>query len=573
MKVLDVRLFLGALTVVFIVSCKPKAQVSAWQLDQSPVVFPEESLNLPSTGVCFSGGGTRALSCAAGQMKGLHELGLWEDVGYVSCVSGGSWASTIFTYCDSTISDKELLGEIRAPGDLDMKFLGRMSEKFLGYSATRSLEEILLEKIIVERLSSGALDPADRIWIDAVGHTYLEPYGIYDPLKPRYFTLDIKTMRQIVKANPYLKLSAKDFYRVHDADGDVKRPFLVINSCLMAPASTLPLDTANRAVVFNYTPLYVGTAHGMEVKYVSRVKGASEKARIGGVFLQPVGFSGEAPDSWSPAGIQQLKLGHKKFRLADATGTSSSAYAATVAVSAMWEQVSSKVLLGFQLDQMMPEEPYWTVNRNTIIPEQNYRFGDGGNLENYGLLTLLQRGLGKIVVFVNSASPIVDACFDSVPNPTDYASIDPDLPPLFGYKGGILTPNQANNTVFKQEDFKKLYTLLYEAKMAGKPVMANMTMETVQNDWWGIKGGNSVEILWVYNEQVDDWQDQLPKKVQDEIAKGNSGDFPNFPFYKTMFEDGIRLVQYTPEQVNLLYQLSAWNVYTNAEMFEFLKED
>lgn len=555
------------LVIVVFTACKPLSKVKVWETGSNPTTFPESELNLPSTGVCFSGGGTRAMSCAIGQMKGLDSLGLWDDIGYISCVSGGSWASTIFTYCDNSISDAELLGRVVAPQNLDAAKLKYLPKTYMGYSVTRDLTKYLVERIVEDKASGGLAQASDAIWIDAIGETYLKPYGIYDASKPRYFTLNATTLSNITNRNSHLK--PDDFYLVHNRTGDAKRPFLIVNSSMLAPASVLPQDTANKMAVFNYTPLYVGTVHGMSVTYQSRAKGDVTNY-IGGSLLEPFAYGGGAPKQYQAgSATQELPLSDKKFRLTDATGTSSSAFAATFSIQAMLKQVPTELLLGFTLDGMIPEENYWTVKNDALVKEEKYRFADGGNLENYGLLTLLQRKVERIVVFANSATPI-DDCGAGVPNPEIYQTIDSDLPPLFGYKWGNMNPNQNNNTVFTKAQFDTLYNRLKRAKLAGKSVMTQMEMTTVQNDWWGIEGGRKVTILWVYNDQVSDWQNQLPKNIQLEIGKGSAGSFANFPFYKTMFENIPHLVEYTPEQMNLLYQLSAWNVYTNPKLFEFL---
>ena len=120
------------LSLLFCISCRTKATVLAWDKAKSPREFPEVSLHLPSTGVCFFGGGTRAMNCAIGQMKGLQELGLWEDIGYISAVSGGSWASTIFTYYrDGAKNDTELLGTIIPPNEITLDTLNVSAQKTL----------------------------------------------------------------------------------------------------------------------------------------------------------------------------------------------------------------------------------------------------------------------------------------------------------------------------------------------------------------------------------------------------------------------------------------------------------
>ena len=69
-------------SVLIFSSCRTKGTVLAWSSAEKPEQFPEASLNLPKTGVCFSGGGTRAMNCAIGQMKGLQEF----DLCMLTCV-------------------------------------------------------------------------------------------------------------------------------------------------------------------------------------------------------------------------------------------------------------------------------------------------------------------------------------------------------------------------------------------------------------------------------------------------------------------------------------------------------
>src|ERR1700751_4783319 len=92
-------------------------------------IFPSPGDPTASSGglaVCFSGGGSRALSCALGQLSGLRSLpdptGLNKSVldliPYVSSVSGGSWASVLYTFLPTTLSDDEFLITAVAPDKL-----------------------------------------------------------------------------------------------------------------------------------------------------------------------------------------------------------------------------------------------------------------------------------------------------------------------------------------------------------------------------------------------------------------------------------------------------------------------
>ena len=571
---LSLRLLLiVSIPLLLFTSCRTKATILAWDHAKNKNEFPEASLNLPSTGVCFSGGGTRAMNCAIGQMKGLWELGLWEDIGYVSAVSGGSWASTIFTYYNAgAANDKELLGTIIPPNELTLAKLNEMEDGFMGQAMTRNLEKDLFERLGLDLISFGALQKMDFIWIDGIGHTYLKQFGLYDPEHPKYFTLDETTRYDILQRNK--KLKKEDFIMVHNQEGDIKRPFLVVNSSLLAPSKDLPLRNPENLSVFNYTPLYIGSNNPVRITDRNLVSGKSVTFNAGGGFIEPFGFGGKLLKSQrhkilgnTPTPLR-VKLDKKRFEVVDATGTSSAAFGAIVSSNTL-AQLPSKILPDFSLNNLIPEENYWPIKENgSIGKEEKYRFTDGGNLENYGLITLLQREVKKIVVFINTNSPLLIDCVIDGNNPPTGNEIDSDLFPLFGYPLG----NQRNNKVFSKDAYLEVYKGLSEAKRNNKTVMTKTNLETVRNDRWGIHKGHKVEILWVYNERVLEWENQLPQPVQEQIKLGARGEFPDFPLYKLIFENGFSNgMSFTPQQVNLLYQLSAWNVYTNKEVFDFLR--
>ena len=59
--------------------------------------------NKANLAFCFSGGGSRALTCAWGQMLGLKTLNLMNKARYISSVSGGTWATSIYNYLPVSI--------------------------------------------------------------------------------------------------------------------------------------------------------------------------------------------------------------------------------------------------------------------------------------------------------------------------------------------------------------------------------------------------------------------------------------------------------------------------------------
>ena len=554
-------------SVLFCIGCRTKATILAWESATTKEEFPEAKLDLPSTGVCFSGGGTRAMNLALGQMAGLRELDLWDDIGYISAVSGGSWASTIFTYYNAGAeNDDQLLGNIiKDPQKITMDTLKYMPDGFMGEVITKHLVDDVFLRLAEGSLTFGTLQKMDYVWIDAVGSTYLAPYGLYDPKHPKYFTLNNEVKNDILARNR--KLKADDFITVHKQERDIKRPFLIVNSSLLAPSRYLPLKNPENLSVFNYTPLYIGSNNPIGVTDTELLSGKTISFNAGGGFVESFGFGSELLRSQkrqlSKDGNQlRVKLAKQRFEAVDATGTSSAAYGAIFS-SSLIAQLASYLLTPFSADQMIPEEAYWPISSNGVIEDAaRYRFTDGGNLENYGLISLLQRGVEKVVVFINTDTPLDVSITPSAECPPLASQVSSDLFPLFGYKIG----NQTKNQVFKKSDFTVVYDSLRDAKLNKQSVIAKTTLQTVENKWWGIQPNQEVTVLWVYNESVPEWEDQLPKEVKEQICAGPDGAFPEFPLYKLIGENGLlKWISLTKEQVNLLYQFSAWNVYSNKE--------
>ena len=79
----------------------------------------------PSTGVAFSGGGSRGYVAALAQLAALRALGLSQHIRYCTAISGGGWAAAVHTYYQPGVAgapadDDELFGGApRPPGELD----------------------------------------------------------------------------------------------------------------------------------------------------------------------------------------------------------------------------------------------------------------------------------------------------------------------------------------------------------------------------------------------------------------------------------------------------------------------
>jgi hypothetical protein len=528
------------------------AQESLFPEQQEP--YAARLAEQPNIGFCFSGGGTRALSAAMGQLRGLIDIDVLKHARYISSVSGGTWACALFTYYPSgpglPQNDAEFLGPVTPPGEITTDGLKQMPETRLGYVATLSLRNNLL-KLVENR------DPSDRLWLDAVGLTFFQNFDLYDPEKPAYFSLDQGTVQEIREANP--QLQGAPFHTVRT---ESYRPFLVMNSCLVGPNAVAPF-TSEQLVPFEYTPLAVGSAHPLEPTFTSRKKNkASETRLVGGGFVQPFAFGGnpssQAPEGCTPAtppnacALTDLPATPRPYTLADAAGTSSSAAAGSLDQFGLTDQLGAQAL-------------YWPVTAKADPPVEEFDFGDGGSLENFGVLSLLQRKVERLVVFINTPTPL-NLDYDPAATPTG-KDVDSNLPPLFGYPIGVHIHNQ----VFPQSDWPGIISSLQDARRAGKTVLAQTEHEVQANDWWGIEGGWKARVLWFYLDRVPDWESQLKWSIQAQIKMGNTkilgwlSPYRHFPNYATIDENALDLVELTPRQVNLLADLTCWTITENQD--------
>lgn len=524
-----------------------------WLSNGMSYTWPEQQYGYtPTTGVCFAGGGTRALSATMGQLRALVNLGLVNDINYISCVSGGSWASTAFTYYRSgATSDEQFLGPVTDPADITFDGLGQMDPFCLGNTATQNLGAAL-EALL------GTV-PDDQLWSAAVGQTFFQPFGLYDAKAPAYFSLDASSVMAIQKANP--SLDGAPFHTVRKAN--YRLPYLVINATVDGPTQQEPYNPESLVMV-SYTPLYAGVPYAQTVNYYLKYSSTfklSLRELVGGGFIEPFAWGSGAPASPPANGTVQVPAPDSVFSLADASGTSSAAFAAIFERHKM-------------LDGLLPERTYWPPTSDASQPALNYLFGDGGNLENYGLIPLLLRGVQRIVVFINSDTKLNLSYDPSTPpnQNADAPDIDPDLLPLFGFVTPWVPklPGTANNQVFPQSSFAQVVSQLQKAQAAGNGAVAVTKLPLVANSWWGLPGNSSVEICWVYLDRAANWESAIKDGwVTDAIKVGQDGLPPVawFPNYKTVDENLLppfSLTELSKTQVNLLADLTCWVVRTNA---------
>ena len=235
-----------------------------------------------------------------------------------------------------------------------------------------------------------------------------------------------------------------------------------------------------------------------------------------------------------------------------------------------------------KLASFVPQYDYWPVNNThaPVVSAEN-AFADGGNLENTGVAALLlYEDIDNIIAFVNCATPleqaehgIIDASGQEIPDTC--IKVDGQISALFGYQpyndsvGYQLycadhqpnNPLLKHNQIFPSEAFAELVQGLWQQSGNKDHPGSNQhaanylqTLTTVENKWFGIRPGKPIKILWVYNNLINDWYQQLSDSVRQQIFNNDPTQYYQFPHYSTYD------TQLTATQINLLASQTAWSV-------------
>jgi len=506
-------------------------------------------------GACFSGGGPRAFAAALGQMRGLHAAGVLPLVGAISCVSGGTWFGSPFSFASQSFDDDALLGPVVAPSLITVRELDRIDANCLG-SVLPTLTDLYISVLYAYYVGQYLLGylPYDKIWSRILNETILKPFGLDDT--GTLFTLDQDSLALIRQRNqgfnvpfhtlrpdrPFFIAGGTQIYPL----GDLERGSRLVRS---HPARSRATRVArmDRSVTnlpgqvyraFEYTPGYTGTPQFFPHAGI----GGTD---LGGGYVESFAFDTPTPLSVSGQNVAAVPAGQYPFLLSDVVGSSSAALAS--------------VMDEFGYSGGFPYFGYWPIDDIGKESAATYSFGDGGILENTGIVPLLRRGYKVIFAFVNSPFPV---------NSDDSGcvnGIDGQISRLFGFIPSDDYGSSQNTQIFASEQFAALATGLKAARAAGGPV--------VYADHYPILPSNpfqlvsyTPQIFWVYNDRNEAWFNELSGNVQDLFTDSDPFDYlGNFPHYATVFQNDGELLYLTPRQVNLLAHMWSFTVQRGFE--------
>jgi len=581
-------IFLVVSTLLFLgipsVDAAATLHVNAWQSKgKYPIAsdYPESLLpeisSRPSTAIAFSGGGSRSFAASTGYLAGLNKLGLLENVRYIGGISGGSWVSTVFTYAQNVSDDAVLLGDVVSPEDIVDEELATMNPACMRRLTTNDLVVTGVEAMI-----EGKVKGCAAAFCYGLQEAYLTPIGV--PPATR-FSWSETTVADIRSRNPELTPDVAPFV----LPGSPKRPYLVIGSALVGPASGAPYHSEHHNFTMTeFTPLYAGQARTMDVEYLPDHQTEPLKRRVGGL-LEAHAFnrgnsksSGDndqgdiAPSRGLPTGVTNAVLDvpvpEHFLDLSFAAGSSG------YAVGAFMESSYIPTIA----DKLGLHHNYWSPTETDSPVATDMLYTDGGCYENEALIPFLQREVSKIILFLNPHIPLQPSTNWDVQNDEPSRDqLDTNIAAFFG----VFPPADAEDVernymlgkdqVFPTEDYTPLVLGLQAAQAAGKGIVFSMNLTTVENEWWGVAAGHNVEVTFVYLGRLSQWEAQLSVDMQSRVVPTDgdpsdlsntidSGEFKGYPHYITA--GGLL----SPKQTNLLADMSGWVIERNEEIFKHM---
>jgi len=555
----------GFLVVLFLsfASCSQFLQSKVWKGndDASKIgsyKFPEETEigswleRRTNTGISFSGGGSRAYLAATGSLRGFKDLGLLSKIRYLTGVSGGTWATTVFSYYQSgASSDEQILGDIVAPEDIVYDDLLKMDPRCMRLS-TNSSALAELAKLLT---NTSSVD-WNEVWIKGISDIFLKPFGISGD---QYFSWDSDTVADIISRNSFL---TKDRFILPSSND---HPFPIWAFSILTLKDMLPIAAAypENFFLMETTPLYTGSLNIHEVTFHKACFLCTNSTTLlTGGFVENVAFLEEAPSDGIPTdGITvKVPFANLNYSVKNIAGVSSFAPGDVLAH------------LGSVTDYLGIVFNYWTPFQSSP-PTYSVVAGDGGIVENVHLIGLIQRGVQNIVLFINSETPLKSRK-DWDPTKTDpsFSDMDDVIPGYFGFTfSEAFGYNYDNNQIFDKKYFGDVAAKLQDAQAVGKGTIAVTEQETIENTWYGIPAGIKVNITWMYLGRTFQWEQALSAEMKalvipeenpdDPTSLRKTGPFIGFPNIPTF---SLRVA---PDLANLLSDLTGWIITQNFDLF------
>ena len=387
----------------------------------------------------------------------------------------------------------------------------------------------------------------DETYATTIAEEYLKPFALHSPKK--FFTFHEGALENIWLDNKERESSSyfmkkSDFFVVKN-----NRPYLLVGGTIIYPKD----GEANNVYPLEITPLYSGVRRQFNVKGIHVV---------GGGYVESFAYDSKSSKEKlrTDDKRQEFKLGWRnilRFSLADIVGTSGAAPQQTLLKANVG-------VLGF------PEYKHWPVINESEVKSRELPHGDGGHIDNLGLMPLLVRQVQNILVFINTPVPFSPNKFEGTV--TKKVIVDD----LISYFKKL--DNLPHNVVFEEEKLLEIYQKfkskksqnLSNKKYIGEPLVYCDKYKIKDNPWYVIDSYEP-NICWVYLDKTGGWLNEITenmkiKKTSSQIIN-NKKKFKNFPHFSTFVQEkkSLQVIDLDKRAVNLLSNLTAWTVIKSKE--------
>lgn len=486
--------------------------------------FPEQCYTNNETGLAISGGGSRSYTATIGYMRALEKLDLFDKFDYVSSVSGGSWFASVYLYANR----HNLLG--KSVENITYETLNETNKDMSDFMGNRLLDMPIVARM-VEAKEAGISD--GFLWHYGIGKFFLEHYGLFNKSWA-------KNTEMLDACNIDLSISKQ-----------VRSPYWLCNSSILFPRTELEGITE-----FQFTSQYSGFHYLLGDE-------------IGSFFVENPGFGCynpgltkdklyflTVPKTQNTSIIRPLNY----CTLELAVGNSSAAYAyEDQLLSALTKNSGSTVLA--DITNLNPVYNFWkpilsSSSSNSSSDVDNVRCssgplenvktetGDGGICDNTGIMSLVTRGVKKIVSLDNNAA---------LNGSWQYLS----LAQLFGtFKSSGYSDTEPNED--STQIFPSCYWSVVIDQFKEHPY-CHIKLPVIENKRNGVKGGYELELLIIILQPSTTFNSMLPEDISSTFNQ-DDGPFPNFPNYPTILANKDDILGLTLQQINLLSTFTEWSI-------------
>jgi len=526
---------------------------SIWNTDDQ-AFFPElcknfvniRKFNPNGVSIAFSGGAPRAFTAMLGYMKALIDIKIGDKNAvtagqFLSTVSAGSFFFGTYLFAKgSKYTDSQLLGKPLAPSKITNKSLETRNLKnknFMGQCILRTP----IKNYLLEGQKKGI--PNGYLWQYAIGKLFLTRYG----LSKKLITLNPYYYDKLKHNNPTLQSAIYPHKFT---------PFWICNSAL----NGVKLRHDAR-IGIQFTPLYAGIPQA--------VKNLNNNQLIGGYWMDSVAFGAKKPQQnihpkQCKNQITNVKLSTIESGLLTldnimGNSTNAQSYLSKDDVT----QIFGKYV------NLYPYYSFWSPLTKKY-ENKTYYTNDGADIDNTGILSLLQRRCKTIIAFDNLTSL---ATTTRPPHDTFICSLS--LSSLFGVPSKESCPSFAypyNNyiQVFESDKWDPFTDQILTRLNCGGPSYARAKLKVLPNPIQGVEGNYVVDLLVIVLAPSTKFNNLLPSSITDTFTNMNDP-FYNFPFLPLKGKTYNTLLQYTLPQVNLLASYAYWSVH-NTELKDVIRD-